>query len=206
MSLGGLSIQEKVMHLIFLIDTSGSMAANAKIQSLNAALEEVMPALRHEAAELVGIDPHVRVVAFSSQPRWVQEAPQPLENFWWQDIAADARGLTELGLALDFVRRSLDQHEHGLPPAIVLLTDGMPTDTFGPTFLEGLQRLDAHPVGRVSTRAAIAIGSDADIESLESFVAAANGEVVAAVDPQELTAMLRAAGSSVLRRASELAS
>jgi len=206
MSLGGLQLQEKEVHLIFLVDTSGSMASNAKIQSLNTALEEVLPALRAQASQLVGIEAHVRVATFSNGPRWVQDAPALLEDFWWEQVPAEPQSLTELGVALDFLRRSFDAQAHAMPPAIVLLTDGMPTDTMSPTFAEGLERLDAHPVGRSATRAAIAIGTDADLSSLEAFVAGSGGVVLTAQDPHQLTDVLRTASSSVLRAASELAS
>ncbi len=79
----------------------------------------------------------------------------------------------------------------------------MPTDVAAPSFDGALAALDAHPIGRSCTRVAVGIGRDADAEILNSFVAATDGQVLSAQDPQRLAAQIRIAGSSVLRTASE---
>ncbi len=54
-----------------------------------------------------------------------------------------------------------------LPPVIVLVSDGQPTDDFE----AGLARLMASPYGRKAIRIAIAIGADADLDVLSRFIA-----------------------------------
>lgn len=199
---GGPTVQAKPVDVFLLVDVSGSMAADGKIQSLNAALEESLPFLRESAAGLVGIDPQMRVLTFSTTAHWVGAAV-PLADFWWRGLSAEPQGLTEMGAALHAVKSTLDEVAHALPPAIVLLTDGMPTDTTEPSYADALQELDAHPVGRASSRAAVAIGPDADRQALDAFVASSGGEVLSAHNPEQLANLVRVAGSSVLRSASE---
>jgi len=201
----GPQLRSRSVDVVFLIDVSGSMLADAKIQSLNAALEEALPFLRRAAAEVAGVESFVRVVTFGSTAAWTVDRPVPLEEFWWDELAAEPRGLTELGAAIDLVRTSLSDDRRALPPALILVTDGMPTDTVAPSFDEAIAQLDAHPVGRSSSRVAIGIGQDASVAALETFVAATRGEVLRAHDVQHLANVIGAASFSVMTQASELA-
>lgn len=198
----GPALHSKAIDLVFIVDVSGSMASDAKIQSLNAALEEALPFLREAAAEAVGVEPKARVLTFGSTARWAVERVD-LDDFWWPDLRAEPQGLTELGAAIGLLEVVLTGEQHQLPPAVVLLTDGMPTNTIEPTFEEALARLDAHPIGRATQRVGVAIGSDASEETLHSFVAATRGEVMDARRPDQLTGVIRLAGTSVLRSASQ---
>ena len=70
--------------------------------------------------------------------------------------------------------------ERALPPAFVLVSDGMPTDDFG----EALDRLLALPWGARAVRMAVAIGQDADYDTLHAFIADPSIEPVTAVQPR----------------------
>ena len=83
----------------------------------------------------------------------------------------------------------------------MLLTDGMPTDTQNPTFAEGLKSLDKHRLGSATSRAAVAIGPDADLQPLQDF--AKGGPVLGAERPEEMADIIRTAGTSVIASASE---
>ncbi len=201
----GPALSTRPIEIVFLVDVSGSMLADAKIQSLNAALEEALPFLRRAAAEVAGIQSFVRVVAFGSTARWVVEQPVLLEDFWWDELEAEPQALTELGAAIDLVCTSLSDDHRALPPALILVTDGMPTDTVSPSFRSAIDRLDAHPVGRRSSRVAVGIGADASAEALDGFVRATNGEVLHSHDSQHLANLIGSASFSVFTRASGLA-
>jgi uncharacterized protein YegL len=56
--------------------------------------------------------------------------------------------------------------ERGLPPVLVLISDGQPTDDFE----SGLKELMAVPWGKKAVRIGIAIGEDADMEVLQQFI------------------------------------
>jgi len=198
--LAGPFVRTKTAELIFAVDVSGSMLADAKIQSLNAAVEEALPSFRNTASEQVGIEISVNVLTFGTTAQWATEGGRSLADFWWQTLEAQPGGLTETGLALDQIIEFLDAG-HDLPPAIILLTDGMPTDTQQPTFDQALQSLNEHRLGSATSRAAVAIGADADRRPLEAF--AMGGPVLGAERPEQMADIIRSAGTSVITAASE---
>ena len=73
----------------------------------------------------------VRAVKFSDGAQWHVAQPTPIENFRWMDLSAD--GVTDLGKALKLVADQLrcpPMEERALPPVLVLMSDGQPTDDF----------------------------------------------------------------------------
>ncbi len=197
----GPKVQARPLELIFVVDVSGSMAADAKMQSLNAAMEEALPTLRQVASAQVDVEVKVRVLRFGSSAQWTTSGAVPIDDFWWAGLVPEQRGLTELGAALASLIPVFDQSQ--LAPSVVLLTDGMPTDTVAPSFEQALAALDAHPVGQATARTAVAIGPDADRSTLESFVRATAGEVLDASSPEQLAELLRVTSTTLLQSASE---
>lgn len=197
--MAGPIVRTKTAELIFAVDVSGSMLCDAKIQSLNAAVEEALPSLRTTASDQVGVEIAVSVLTFGTTARWSAGRRCPFSNFWWETLTAQPRGLTETGLALELIVQSLDD-DHDVPPAIILLTDGMPTDTRQPTFTQALESLNQHPLGLATSRAAVAIGADADLATLEEF--ARGGPVLGAERPEQMADIIRTAGTSVISTAS----
>ena len=196
-------IESKALELFFVVDVSGSMAADGKIQSLNTAVEEALPFLRQAVAETVGVRAFVRLLAYATDTRWVVDHPVPIDDFLWPQMDAEQGGLSELGVALGELAQVLETHDLELPPALILLSDGMPSDTSSPSFTEALALLDSVPVARAASRVAIAVGEDADDSALHAFVAAGHGDVLSARNPQQLATHIRTAGSTALRSASE---
>ena len=88
-----------------------------------------------------------------------------------------------------------------MQPAIVLVSDGMPTDDFA----EAMERLLALPWGSRAVRMAVAIGQDAAYDTLTSFIADPAIEPVTASNPEQLLMALRWATVHVARAASSLA-
>lgn len=203
MSLDGPPIPiAKRVEVLFAVDVSGSMAVEGKIQSVNSAIEEALPFMRQAQQDIVGIEPWVRVLTFGSTVEWVG-SPERLAEFWWPHLQAEPQGMTELGAALDAIVDLFDVEPPEVPTPIILLTDGMPTDTGPSRFVDALARLDAHPMGSAGSRVAVAIGDDADRDTLDEFVARVHGQVLSAHNPQQVAAQVRIAGASVLRSASE---
>lgn len=141
------------------------MGVQGKIQSLNEAIKEAIPHMREAAEE----NPHakvlVRALKFSNGASWHIE-PTPVEQFEWRDLSADR--VTDMGRALQLVAEELKippMLERALPPVLVLVSDGQPTDDFE----GGLKALLDQPWGKKAVRLAIAIGKDADREVLERF-------------------------------------
>ena len=92
------------LHLIWICDCSGSMAADGKIQSLNTAIRESLPLIRQVADENPYSRVFIRVLKFSSGAEWINKDPVPLENFLWFDLNAS---LTDRDVGAGFYLMSL---------------------------------------------------------------------------------------------------
>jgi uncharacterized protein YegL len=188
------------LHMIWLLDTSGSMADDGKIQALNNAIRETIPHLR----DISQSNPHaqilLRVVSFSTGARWHVQEPRPVESFSWKDLTAD--GYTDVGAGLTLVAQELTSppmSNRSFPPALVLISDGQATDDFE----HGLAAVLATPWGRKAIRASIAIGRDADPDMLTRF--ASDGMVLTATDPEQLVNRLQFASTIAARSSSVVA-
>ena len=156
------------LHFIWLCDCSGSMNQDGKIQSLNNAIRECIPNMRKEAEDNPNAEVLVRVIKFDNGATWQLSTPTPVDKFEWTDLTAD--GVTMMGKALTLVADQLKMppmSERALPPVLVMISDGQPTDDFS----RGLKDLMDQPWGKKAVRIAIAIGADADMDVLRRFTA-----------------------------------
>lgn len=198
----GASLARRPLHFFLLLDCSGSMASRGKMAALNTAVREVLPHLAETAYGNPHAEVDVRVVAFSTGARWHVEAPTHPDDLVWRDLEAD--GYTDLAAAVDLLGSVLTvppMEERALPPAVVLVSDGMPTDDFE-SAMSGLLAL---PWGARAVRMAVAIGQDADYDTLADFIADPDLEPVTAANPEQLLMALRWATVHVARAASSLA-
>ena len=108
--------------------------------------------------------------------------------------AAEIR--TRVGEALEMGRMP----RRGLPPVIVLVSDGQPDDPAA--FDKAMKRLLAEPWGKRAVRVAVAIGQDAHVPTLEAFVANPEVKVVVAKDAAEIVQMIRLATVTATQTAS----
>jgi uncharacterized protein YegL len=92
--------------------------------------------------------------------------------------------------------------DRALPPVLVLISDGQPTDDFG----KGLDALLTEPWGKKAVRVAIAIGDDADLDVLRRFIAHPEIEPLQANNPEALVRHIRWVSTAVLQAASSPAS
>ena len=170
------------LHFIWLVDCSGSMMGE-KIQSLNYAIKQTIPDMRAAAEENPNAQLYIRAITFSEGARWHIASPTPVQDFEWIDV--EAGGLTDLGKALELVAGQLEMPpmpERALPPVLVLLSDGQPTDTYE----AGFNQLLSLPWGKKAVKLAIAIGNDADKEVLARFVDQPEMPVLEANNPGAL--------------------
>ena len=191
----GGEMSSRILDFFWIADCSGSMADD-KIQTLNYAIRQTIPDMRKEAENNPNASLVVRTVKFSDGATWHGTAAT-IDQFTWDDLAAD--GLTAMGMALELVADELGQFSADgkrLPPVLVLLTDGQPTDDFK----QGLDKLMATPWGKKAVRIGIAIGKNADHGPLEQFTG--NKELVLeANNPQMLVKFIKWA-STVVRNVS----
>ena len=175
------------LHFFLLLDCSGSMAADGKMQALNTAVREMLPHLESVSAQ----NPHaqllVRAIAFSAGARWHVVEPTEPGDLRWVDLTAE--GYTDLGAALHLLAPELTvppMARRALPPAVLLVSDGLATDDAD----SGLEHVLSTPWGAHAVRTAVAIGRDADVGGLQRFMGTTE-EPLTASNPEELVRCLR---------------
>ena len=190
--LPGGEMSSRILDFIWIADCSGSMDGE-KIQTLNYAIRQTIPDMQKEADANPNASVMVRALKFSDGAQWHIPTATPVDQFNWTDLTAG--GVTSMGMALEMVAtelRSFPTDTKRLPPVLVLLTDGQPTDEFK----KGLDELMDTPWGKKAVRIAIAIGKDADIAVLEQFTG--NRELVLeAKNPQLLIQFIKWASTVV---------
>jgi len=199
MSLPGQGLSTRPLHFIWICDCSGSMSVNGKIQTLNTAIREAIPLMQKEANENPNAQVLVRALKFSDGAQWHIGQPTPVDIFKWPDLTAD--GVTDMGKALSMVAEQLKMPpmtDRALPPVLVLISDGQPTDDFS----SGLRQLMELPWGKKAVRIAIAVGGDADRETLQKFIGHSEIQPLQADSPDALIKRIKWVSTVVLKAAS----
>jgi uncharacterized protein YegL len=120
----------------------------------------------------------------------------------WEDL--EAGGYTDLGAALRLIIPELmvpPMPRRALPPVLLLVSDGLPTDDADVALAELL----AIPWGAHAVRSAVAIGRDYDVNALKQFMGSDDAEPLTASNPEELIRCLRWASVHAGLTASTLA-
>jgi uncharacterized protein YegL len=110
-----------------------------------------------------------------------------------------------MGKALKLVAEQLKippMSDRALPPVLVLISDGQPTDDFG----SGLKELMAQPWAKRAVRLAIAVGTDADKGVLSKFIGHSELKPLEANNSSALVDYIKWASTAVLKGASSPAS
>lgn len=143
------------------------MGEDGKIEAFNNALRECIPHLLAVADENPSVEILVRAIAFSTGARWHISTPTPVAKLKWVDLTPG--GERDLGVALAMVAKCLETPplpSRGLPPVLVLVTDGAPTDDYK----AGLDALLARPWGSRAVRLAIPLGSMVEPKFIQEFI------------------------------------
>jgi len=175
------------------------MNQDGKIQALNNSIRECIPHMRKEAEDNPNAQVLVRVIKFDNGATWHLSTPTPVDKFEWTDLAAD--GVTMMGKALSMVADQLKMppmSERALPPVLVMISDGQPTDDFS----RGLKDLMDQPWGKKAVRIAIAIGTDTDKDVLQRFIGNPEMLPLEAKNPESLVKFIKWASTAVLKAAS----
>ncbi|MBP6806672.1 MAG: VWA domain-containing protein [Chromatiaceae bacterium] len=188
------------LPVIVLADVSGSMAAAGKIDALNTALSEMIAAFVQEDAAQAEI--HVAVITFGAEVR-LHQALAPARDVAWQGLRASGR--TPMGAAFDLARDLIEDRSRipgrAYRPTIVLVSDGLPTDTWS----EPLQRLLGSERAGKDQRFALGIGADANRDMLAEFLADPAGRVYEAHESRQIRNFFRWVTMSVSQRTRSVA-
>lgn len=161
----GGELASRPLHFFWIVDCSGSMCGE-KIGTVNHAIQSVIPDMVDAASNNPNAQLLIRTLQFSTGASWVTANPVPVEDFAWDDLKAG--GITDLGQAFELLSAQLTippMSERALPPVLVLLSDGQPTDDYK----KSLDKLLHLPWGKKAVRIAISIGQDADDTVLTDF-------------------------------------
>ena len=197
-SLGVEKVAARPLQFIWILDCSGSMQGE-KIQQLNFAIRDAIPAMQDVASENINAEVLVRAVRFSSGAQWHIAVPTPVESFEWQDL--DAIGVTDMGRAFALVAEQLNTNnmpDRGLPPVLVLISDGEPTDEYK----KGLDDLMSKPWAKKAARIAIAIGQDANTDVLQEFIGNTEIKPLQANNAKSLVNYIKWVSTQVLKSVS----
>ena len=182
----GGALANRPLHFFWMVDCSSSMAGD-RIGAVNHAIQECIEPMREEAAGNPNAQLYIHTLKFASGASWVTAEPVPIEEFAWEDV--EANGITDMGKAFELLAGQLSMPpmpDRALPPVIVLLTDGYPTDDWK----RPLEKLLKMPWGKKAVKVAIAIGKDAVRSVLEAFTG--NPEAVLdAGNPEVLTHFIK---------------
>lgn len=192
-------LASRPLHFIWICDCSGSMIENGKMQSLNTAIREAIPHMRQVASDNPNAEVLVRAIQFSDGAQWHISQAVKIDQFEWVDL--EAGGLTEMGQAFKLVADQLKMPpmpDRALPPVLVLLSDGVPTDDY----TQGLEKLMAQPWGQKAVRIAIAIGQDADLSPLQKFMGNPESQPLQANNPEALVRLIKWASTVPVQAAS----
>ena len=162
------------------------------MDAVNTAIRSTIPCLRQMALRSPQCALYLNAIRFGDDARWLTERLTPIWNFHWADL--EPGGLTALGAALTMVGEALQTPlilGRALPPILVLITDGLPTDDFQ----AGLDSLLEKPWGQRALRAAVALGKQAGspdaLEFLRGFISAHAPPILHADDAEALSHGLR---------------
>jgi uncharacterized protein YegL len=194
----GGSLAKRPLHFIWLLDCSGSMQGK-KIEKVNYAIREAIKPMQDVADENPNAEVLVRAIKFSDGAQWHISQPIEIHKFKWADVNAD--GVTDMGKALTMLADELKVEKmpgRGLPPVLLLLSDGQPTDDFN----GGLKALMDEPWGKKAVRIAIAIGEDADEEVLQKFIGNPEVKPLRVTNVQDLVKKVKWASTVPLQAAS----
>ena len=176
-------IARKLLPIIYVLDTSGSMEGS-RIAAVNAAMNETMEVLKDVSSKNPTAELKIAVLQFSSGPQWVTENLVFMEDFYWNDLKAG--GLTDFGSALNELNNKLSREQFLISevgfkaPVIIFMSDGEPTDDYE----SALNKIKSNNKWfKTATKIAIAVGDDANVQVLQKI--AGNNEAVIKVDDLE---------------------
>lgn len=160
----GDGIARQELHLIFVIDHSGSMEGS-NIGAVNSAIRDIMaimPDVQEETSDAVI---KISALKFNDDAEWMHKEPQAVGQFKWTDLAAC--GGTNFSLAYEKLSEFLRKRSNGgmmpdfggVAPIILLMTDGVPTSYDWEEKLEALKKKGWF---RAALKYALAIGVEGD--------------------------------------------
>lgn len=188
--------EARPLPVLLILDVSGSMSVDGKIDALNQAVKEMIEEFTKQEDHQAEI--HVGIITFGGQARIHQELT-PANEITWTPMGAT--GTTPFGAAIDAAREMIEDEEiipsRAYRPTIVVVTDGQPTDEgYWETALDNF--LTSQRASK-AFRFAMGIG-DYDRGVLESFLKETEMQVFEATDSTKIAKFFHFVTMSVSTR------
>jgi uncharacterized protein YegL len=178
-------VTSRTLPVVLLLDTSGSMKEDDKIDVLNDSVTEMLEELTEVDAGHGYIT--LTIITFGGTDAALVTDNVPVADIEYSSLMA--RGRTPMGSAFRIARELIEDREafpsRSFLPTIALVSDGIPTD---PSWEPELDLLLESERGKKANRFALAIGADADRDLLARF---SGGEVHEASEAAEIRKFLR---------------
>lgn len=190
----------KRLDIIFIVDVSGSMRGHGRIEAVNSAFTQMIPALQQiQQDSMSEFELKIAIMTFDQTARWIV-SPTPIMEYNHEELQCSewvtyfSRAFRTLGEQL--TRKEYMAHAGKLAqPYIMLLTDGEPTpdDDYQPE----LGALLENGWFRVSQRFAVLIGKDAinsqqARDAVAKFVSSPTEGIIDASDAAAIVAEVQA--------------
>ncbi len=189
--------QPKPLPVIVLADASGSMSENGKIEALNQALKDMIHTFATESR--VKAEIQVGLIIFGGTDARIHLPLAPAHQIV-NVTPLRAEGATPMGQAFDLARDLLENRDlipaRAYRPALILVSDGLPTDDWERPF----KALQASERAQKTSRFAMSIGDDADDEMLAQFGNDREAHVFKAHEARDIHRFFRAVTMSVTSR------
>ena len=122
----------KLLNIIFIVDVSGSMNSEGRIDAVNEAFTQMIPALRQIQMDCMSeFELKISIMTFDQEARWIVN-PTPIMEYNHNDIACSqwvtffSNAFRKLGEKL--TRKEFMAHTGKIAePYIMFMTDGEPT-------------------------------------------------------------------------------
>jgi len=178
----------KALPIVLLLDVSGSMKQPpTKIDSLNAAVSEMIDELKQAAVEK---DFVVSVITFGGQVDCLYNPPyKTVKDIQWTEL--QAKGDTPMGETLKMAKAMVDDKGTTIPewyrPIVILVSDGHPTDSWK----KAMDDFITEGRSAITQRMAMAIGHDAKEDVLKRFIEGASDPLFYAHNAKDIITFFR---------------
>ena len=186
----------RMLPVILLLDVSGSMSYDAKMDELNSSVREMLASFKEE--QIVQADICVSIITFGSEVK-IHTELMPAKDIVYTDMTA--KGMTYMGRALDVAYDMIEDKtkipKNAYRPVVVLVSDGAPNDEH---WEEKLQRFVTTGRSSKCDRWSLAIGADADVGMLKKFLDQPEKEVCYVEDAADIHKFFRFISSCTIQR------
>lgn len=185
------TIARKLLPIIYILDTSGSMTGD-RISSVNEAMHDTVDLLKEVSANNPTAELKIGVLQFASKAKWVTNGLVYIDDFYWNDLKAG--GLTDLGAALKELDQKLsrkgflDSPVGYKVPVLIFMSDGEPTDDYEKELekIRSNNKWFSHAV-----KIAVAVGESANKEALQKIVDGNSEAVIQVNDNESLKQLIK---------------